>query len=108
MRGRIPYRAELQCECQRGSGDCGNVSFESGSFDDAMTDEKMIVFAKDYAAPLASHRRETLRLTQTASGLDIDFDLPDTQAARDLIASNRNVPLIIRPLFEKADSKFCE
>ena len=106
VRGRIPYRAELQCECQRGSGDCGNVSFESTAFDDAMTDDRLIVFAKDYAAPLASRRRETLRLTQGADGLDVEFDLPDTQAARDLIASNRNVPLIIRPLFEKADSKF--
>ena len=96
----------FSANAQRGSGDCGNVSFESTAFDDAMTDDRLIVFAKDYAAPLASRRRETLRLTQGADGLDVEFDLPDTQAARDLIASNRNVPLIIRPLFEKADSKF--
>ena len=67
-----------------------------------MTDDRLIVFAKDYAAPLASRRRETLRLTQRASGLDIDFDLPDTQAARDLIASNRNVPVDNSPPFRES------
>ena len=108
VRGRIPYGKRLECRCHRSSGNCSAVSFRRGAFDDAMDDEKMIAVAKDYAAPLASARRKTLRFRETDDGLEIEMDLPDTQAARDLIAVSDNVPLIVRPLFDQDASDFAE
>ena len=108
VRARVPYRSRLECVCHRAEceGDVNEVQFEPGAFKDAP--ETLIAVAKDYASPLASARRGTLRTRETDDGLEVEFDLPDTEAARDLVAASANVPLIVRPLFDQGASDFIE
>lgn len=108
VRGKIPFNKNLQCECHRGGGNCGTVRFAKGAFDDAADDDRMIAVAKDYAAPLASARKRSLRLRRTDDALEVEIDLPDTAAARDLAAASANVPLYVRPLFDQDASDFSE
>ena len=109
VKARIPYGKRLECRCHRSSGDCNAVAFERGAFAEAVADDKLIAFSKDYAAPLASAgRRKTLRLREPDEGLEVEMDLPDTQAARDMIAASENVPLIVRPLYDQDASDFDE
>jgi len=108
IRARIPFGKVLQCECHRGGGNCGRVRFDRKAFTEAEADEKLIAVAKDYAAPLASARKQTLRLRRTDDALEVVIDLPDTQPARDLVAAGGNVPLYARPLFDQDASDFTE
>ena len=106
VRGSIPFDVSLQCRCHQ--GDCDVVKFGRDAFNDALEDERLIAVLKDYAAPLASVKRETLRLTKTRNALGIELDLPDTAAARDLVTTAASVPLIFRPLFTQDESDFEE
>ena len=106
VRGSIPFDQSLQCRCH--TGNCDVVKFSEDAFNDALEDERLIAVLKDYAAPLASVKRETLRLTKTRNALGIELDLPDTAAARDLVTTAASVPLIFRPLFTQDESDFEE
>ena len=65
IRSRIPFNRRLQCRCHRGSGSCNSVSFSASAFDEAIEDKRLIAVSKDYASPLASTAKDTLRLKKT-------------------------------------------
>lgn len=98
---RIEHRAAADLRPQ-GRGLAGRVAsfgietriggfrerIERGAFTESLRSGRDILALADHdpARVLARTRSGTLRLTETADGLDFELDLPDTQPARDLIA----------------------
>ena len=108
VRSSIPYDVKLRCRCHRNAGECDQVQFSRGSFAELIAADNVILFSKDYAGPLASTRKGTLRLRETDKGLAVDADIPDTSAGNDLVEAARAVPFLVRPLFDPSDSMFTE
>ena len=107
--GTIPYGRRVQCECHQSGDQCDTVSFERGAFQAAMADkDDVIAVYKDYAGPLASLKRGTLRTRETDDGLEVEIDLPGNETARNLIGASETVPIYIRPLFDQDASEFVE
>lgn len=58
-----------------------------GAFADVLTDDVRALFNHDANHVLGRSVAQTLRLSQDSVGLYYEVDLPDTQAARDLVVS---------------------
>jgi HK97 family phage prohead protease len=58
-----------------------------GAFSDVLADDVRALFNHDPSAVLGRTVSGTLRIAQDANGLSYEVDLPNTQAARDLITS---------------------
>ena len=108
LKSLIPYGRKLQCQCQR--GDCGEVRFDAGSFNVTLaSDREVLAVVGGYSGPLASRSAGTLRLRPRKAGLEVEITgLPDTGAARDLLASAASVPIFARPYFDQDASDFTE
>ena len=111
---RIPYDAELACECiaQGGSGAAcvAAVKFEryagtlmAQAINQAAADvggpDVLAVF-KDYSRPLGSARKGTLRAVDTDDGLAIEVDLPTGEAGNMAVAASETAGVIVRPLID--------
>ena len=59
----------------------------AGAFADCLGDDVRALFNHDTSAVLGRTVSRTLRIAQDARGLKYEVDLPDTQAARDLVTS---------------------
>ncbi len=99
--GIIPYGRQLRCECHAGPED--TIQFQPNALKFA---ETVLLQMGDQGKALASLSKGSLRLRQTREGVIIEADLPDTQAARDLLAMAAGVPLIVRPVFDTELSRF--
>ena len=107
LSGVIPVEKKLDCRCQTGS--CNTVKIKRGAFKQALgEDREILAMAGDYGKALSSWKRGSLTLAETREGLKVESSLPDTQAARDLIAQAENVPLLVRPYFDQGASEFVE
>ena len=129
LRGSIPYDTELACECiaQGGSGaECISLARFSKMAGDAMAeviDEALAVGAmeaqltavrdvlavhKDYARPLASARRGTLRAVSEDDRLALEVDLPSGPLGDNVIAASEAAGVITRPLIDFGRSEFTD
>ena len=107
FKSKIPYEQILECHCHR--GECNQVRITKKAFDEALqSDDEILVIHGDYSKALGSRKRGTLRLKGTGDGMDIEMDLPDTQAGKDLAAAHAAVPLVMRPYFDQDASDFTE
>ena len=105
--GLIPYETKLDCRCQ--SGVCDSVRLKRGSLNNATEpDREILLVAGDYGKALSSKQLGSLKVTEQANGLTVSSSLPDSQAARDLVAMAETVPLLIRPSFDQKASTFVE
>ena len=105
--GIIPYEEKLDCRCQ--SGVCDSVRLKRGSLNNATEpDREILLVAGDYGKALSSKQLGSLKVTEQANGLTVSSSLPDSQAARDLVAMAETVPLLIRPSFDQKASTFVE
>ena len=105
--GIIPYEEKLDCRCQ--SGVCDSVRLKRGSLNNATEpDREILLVAGDYGKALSSKQLGSLKVTEQANGLAVSSSLPDSQAARDLVAMAETVPLLIRPSFDQKASTFVE
>ena len=105
--GLIPYERKVDCRCQ--SGICNSVRLKRGSLNNATEpDQEILLVAGDYGKALSSKQLGSLTLTEQANGLAVSSSLPDSQAARDLVAMAETVPLLIRPSFDQKASTFVE
>jgi len=59
----------------------------AGAFNDCLGDDVRALFNHDASAVLGRTVSKTLRIAQDSRGLKYEVDLPDTQAARDLVTS---------------------
>ena len=110
VRGNIVpgWQRNLACKCQ--SKDCNAVSFDAGAFTDTLADPDREILAVhgDYDAPLASRRRGTLRIEQTADGVSIELDLPDGPGGQAVLDGADAAPLYARPYLDATLSEYID
>ena len=107
FKSKIPYNKKLSCGCHRGN--CKSVEIGKNAFDDAMIgDDEVLAIHGDYSRAIASKKRNTLRMKQTDDALEVEFDLPASTVADDLVGMHENVPLMVRPVFDQDASDFVE
>ena len=99
---RVPYRRPLRCQC---CPKADIVDFETEAFTESLASKEVLVIAGDYKGALASKERGTLRTRQTKQGLEVETDIADTQAGKDVVAQAVDVPLYARPVvdFERSE-----
>ena len=99
IKGYIPKGTKLDCRCK---DDCENAIIENADFP-----ETVIGVRGNYGQALGSIKRGTLRVNprKDGKGWDIEQDLPDTQAAKDLMASSKSADIYARPFMDPAKSE---
>ena len=108
----IPYDSPLACECygrgqsgETGKGMTATVEFEEGSLE---LPDDLVAIWKNFAAPLASSRKGTLRIGPGASGLSIELDIPSTSWGDDIVTASAGVEIYARPLFDASEIEASE
>ena len=108
----IPYDSPLACECygrgqsgEAGKGMTATVEFEEGSFE---LPDDLVAIWKNFAAPLASTRKGTLRIGQGRGGLSIELDIPSTTWGEDIVTASAGVEIYARPLFDASEIEASE
>ena len=108
----IPWNHSLACECygrgqagETGKGMTSTIEFEEGSLE---IPDDLVAIWKNFAAPLASTRKGTLRIGQGRGGLDIELDIPSTSWGEDIVAASAGVEIYARPVFDAADIEASE
>ena len=103
LRARIPVDTDVACECA--GGGCTHANFQAEALGEMWGDvfrkgTKRIAAAylNSYAQPIASTSRGTLRgRIVGVNGFQVDMDIPDSQAGRDLIAAWESSGIVVRP-----------
>lgn len=108
LRGVLNEGLEYGCECA--PDDCLTAVFEQDSLASMLNEDArrdLLAVAGDYKAALASRKVRTLRFWRDRQGnLQYALDLPDTQAARDILATMDNAPIYGRPIIDTGASTF--
>lgn len=99
---RLPADKNLACRCCGPERRLARYTAEllQGALDRSF--EKLILFDEDYARPLASATRGTLRRT---GPLDIEADLPTGPAGDAVVAAHDAAGVIVRPFVDPGTSK---
>ena len=108
----IPWNHSLACECygrgqsgETGKGMTSTIEFEEGSLE---IPDDLVAIWKNFAAPLASSRKGTLRIGSGAAGLSIELDIPSTSWGEDIVAASAGVEIYARPVFDAAEIEATE
>ena len=105
--GLIPFSEVLACQCHKGKGD--QISFDPGAFDEALAGSQEILAVKgEFLHALASRKKGSLRMAKQDDGVAWEMDLPNSEAARDLVAQMEKVNVLARPIFDSGGSIFVE
>ena len=109
---RIPYDSPLACECygreqsgEAGKGMTSTIEFEEGSLE---IPDDLVAIWKNFAAPLASTRKGTLRIGPGARGLSIELDIPSTSWGEDIVTASSGVEIYARPMFDASEVEASE
>ena len=103
LRARIPVDRDVACECAGGGCTQSNLRAEAlgemwGDVFREGTRRIAAAYLNNYAQPIASTSRGTLRgRIVGVNGFEVDMDIPDSQAGRDLIAAWESSGIIVRP-----------
>ena len=108
---KIPYATKLGCACCDGA-DYVELSSASFNLDELIEQVKqgkrdVLAVRNNYSKPVASLRRGSMQLTETANGINVVIPrLPDSQTARDMVEESATVDIVARPYFvETAESE---
>ena len=108
VRGILPANKALECRCS--PGDCTEAVFESGSLDSAIAPDQQkdaIGVLGEYANPLGSRKRKTLRFwSDKRGGLEFALDVPDSPRGRALLESMDAADVFARPVIDSGASEF--
>ena len=98
VKGYIPKGKKVDCRCKDGC--------DSAVIEDAEFSETVIGVRGNYGEALGSMKRGTLRVNprKDGKGWDVEQDLPDTQQARDLMASSKTADVYARPFMDAQKS----
>ncbi len=104
IRGNIPAKRAVECRCS--PGDCTEALFESGALDGAIDPDQQkdaLAVLGEYANPLGSRKRKTLRFwSDKRGGLEYALDVPDSPRGRALLESMDAADVIARPVIDTA------
>ena len=99
--GTVPTGRRLGCRCQGPT--CNAVEFAPGSFEVA---PGALVVLRNYGRPIASRRRDTLRIDSDAD-LAAEFDIdPDSEVYRTLLEMIAAAPTYLRPILDTDLSEY--
>ena len=70
--------------------------------------DDLVAIWKNFAAPLASTRKGTLRIGQGRGGLSIELDIPSTTWGEDIVTASAGVEIYARPLFDASEVEASE
>ena len=106
MRASIPSDTDLDCECS-GAG-CKFARFTSEALQQAVDDaldevsrtKDTIAAFGSFAQPLASTSKGTLRGRMVGSSMEIDIDVPDSEAGRAMMAAHDDAGVVVRPFLD--------
>ena len=103
MAWAVDYYQALQCEC---CPDADFVEFQEGAFEAALETKEILAVHGDYKGAIASKRRGTLRMKETKKGIEVESDISNTQAGRDLLEQAQDTEVLARPIvdFSKSES----
>ena len=108
----IPWNRSLACECygrgqsgETGKGMTSTIEFEEGSLE---LPDDLVAIWKNFAAPLASTRKGTLRIGSDATGLNIELDIPSTTWGDDIVTASAGVEIYARPVFDASEIEATE
>lgn len=102
LQGVIPYGTPLACECVDG---CEYVEFAPGAFDGLGDDgDVLAVGGGGFGNVLGSLRRGTLRLRETADGLEVGLTDASTPTAEAVTAASKVSDVYVRPILDQAAS----
>ena len=109
MRGSIPAKKSLECGCV-GAADCREAVFSSGALDgvlDAEAQRDVLAVLGEYANPLGSRKRKSLRFwSDKRGGLEYALDVPDSPRGRELLESMDAADVFGRPVLDLDASEF--
>ena len=110
LNSSIPSDRELQCDCV--SGDCDLVLFLDVGLDDILeaintADRNKPITAawNNFGSILGSAARGSVRAEKRGADLDIEIDLPDSEAARALLSADEAAGVIVRPFIDELASE---
>ena len=100
----IPAGRKVECRCARAACRFAEYSAElmEDAFDRAFSEARLILFAENYSAPLASVSRGTLR---RSGALSVEADLPEGPAADSVIAAHGAAGVVVRPFVDPATAE---
>lgn len=108
IRGRIPAKKALECRCS--PGDCSEALFENGALDEVIDPDQQkdaLAVLGEYANPLGSRKRKTLRFwSDREGGLQFALDVPDSPRGRALLESMDAADTFARPVLDLDASEF--
>ena len=114
MRATMPVDSPAACECV-GEGTTRAVILQdalSSMWERAFTggsQRAVTAYLENYAGPLASTSRGTLRGRVTgAGGYEVDIDIPDSAVGRDLVSGWEDAGLIVRPFLADVEGPVLE
>lgn len=101
MTARIPADRDLECRCSGAQRRFARYSAElmEAEFDRVFAEARLILFGENYAAPLASAARGTLRRT---GPLAVEADLPEGPAGDAITAAHAAAGVVVRPFVDPA------
>ena len=108
MRATIPSGAALDCECV-GVG-C-KVKFLNEALAEAIAEgieegKAWVAVHGNYRSPLASNTRGTLRARMVGDDAEIEIDLPDSDAGREVLAASADAGVVVRPFIDREAAEF--
>ena len=100
----IPAGEPVECRCAGVTCKFAEYSAElmQDAFDRAFEEARLILFAENYSAPLASVSRGTLR---RSGPLSVEADIPEGPAADSVIAADQAAGVVVRPFVDPATAK---
>ena len=102
MRATIPSGRKLDCACV---GDGCAVNFTEEALADAIGEageQTWIAAFNDFGKPLGSARRGTVRARMVGKDVEVEVDIPDSEAGRAVLAAHDDAGVVVRPFVDKA------
>ena len=101
MRATIPSGRKMDCKCV---GDGCQVNFTEDALADAIGDGEgrtWIAAFNSFDAPLGSAKRGTVRARMVGADVEVEIDIPDSEAGRAVLAAQADAGVVVRPFVDR-------
>lgn len=103
MRATIPSGHAMDCACV---GDGCRVNFTeealAGAIEEGESTQRTWIAAfNDFGKPVASARRGTVRARMVGKDVEVEIDIPDSEAGRAVLAAQDDAGVVVRPFVDR-------